>query len=753
MRRETNFVLEKAAWPALVLEESGAIRRANKAAVELFGPPVKGASAALASIWTEGNLLSAEKFLSASESASVKLRLKAGDDQEFLARPVPAARDGENYFIVQLFKPSAAALAEPPPPKVEPAPPPPPPPAPIFVLEEASWPALHIEHGGLIIGANRAAAEAFGSSPDNGDQFSILWLPENKDSAEQFLQATHQEPQPVKLRLKTGTPAAFLAQVSPAGPDAVMVQLFAEPAPPPPPPLPPLPPAPAIFVLEEASWPALHIEHGGQIISANRAAAEVFGSIDKIGQFSILWLPENKGSAHHFLQATHKEPQSLKLRLKTGKPAAFLALVSPASPDAVVVQLFDEPVALQKVPEAPLTMAVERPTPSVAPIALESVPTAPTLEPNLNYKQKLECALQLSRSVALDFNNALTSILGHASLLLRKTEAGNPWRESLVEIEKSAAKAAEVASDLASFSRQEKEARVQSAGNLNVLLERAIAGFQTEYPQITWAPQLERRLYTATFDEAKMQQALVKILENAIQSIKAKSGRVSVQTHNLELTEATQDRSAKLNPGNYVCAEISDSGEGIAEDVLPRIFEPFFTTKGKNHRGLGLAWVYGIVTNHGGAVAVSSKVGVGTSVRIYLPATKKVVKHSVVDDDNLGGNQTILIVDDEDLLLRMGNMVLSSYGYNVLTANSGAKALEIFSNSKQVIHLMITDLLMPGMSGRELTEQVQRLSPQTRIIWSSGYLWKAGGQDEEAYLQKPFNSQDLLRKVKEALMD
>ena len=140
---------------------------------------------------------------------------------------------------------------------------------------------------------------------------------------------------------------------------------------------------------------------------------------------------------------------------------------------------------------------------------------------------------------------------------------------------------------------------------------------------VAWTLQLDRKLFAAKFDEAKMQQAFMKIIENALQALRER-GRVTVQTRNIELAEPTQDRNVQLAAGAYVCVEISDNGCGIEPDVLPRVFEPFFTTKrGANHRGLGLAWVYGIVTNHGGGVAISSQPGAGTSVRVYLPAEKQ----------------------------------------------------------------------------------------------------------------------------------
>ena len=168
----------------------------------------------------------------------------------------------------------------------------------------------------------------------------------------------------------------------------------------------------------------------------------------------------------------------------------------------------------------------------------------------------------------------------------------------------------------------------------------------------------------------------------------------------------------RLAAGAYVCVEISDNGCGIEPEVLPRVFEPFFTTKrGASHRGLGLAWVYGIVTNHGGGVAVSSQPGTGTSVRVYLPAEKRIVRDDGVTSGDLSGSQTILMVDDEDLLLTMGKTILSAYGYRVLTANGGQKALEILSQKDTSVDLVITDLVMPAMSGRELVEHIRKLSP------------------------------------------
>src|SRR5476651_820456 len=342
---------------------------------------------------------------------------------------------------------------------------------------------------------------------------------------------------------------------------------------------------------------------------------------------------------------------------------------------------------------------------------------------DLVLKQKLDCALQLARTVSLDFNNALTSILGHVSFLLSKAEAGHPWRHSLMEVEKSAERAAEIAHELQTFSRQEKETRRAPPGNVNLVVNRCVEFFRNAHGGATaWKPQFEKNLFAARFDEAKLQQALTKILENAFDAVTGGGGQIVVQTRNVELSEPTQDRNVRLMPGAYVCVEVGDNGSGIAPDVLPRVFEPFFTTKKSPHRGLGLVLAYGIVTNHGGGVAISSETGKGTSVRIYLPAEKDIVQETGGAGENFQGTQTILVVDDEIMLLSMTETILSDYGYTILTANNGTKALAALSRDDVKVDLVVTDLVMPGMGGRELVERIRQLAPDVKILCTSGYV-------------------------------
>jgi signal transduction histidine kinase/PAS domain-containing protein len=767
MRRETDFVLEQAAWPAILLEENGRICRVNQAASRVFDLPSPLHAASVAALWDDENKNPPEQFLReqiAAGTARLKLRVAGGAKAQFVAHMTQVARDGHPYVMLQLFKDSGAAF-----PELTYAPPvKDPPPAPQTAapkkeipprLSNAAWPVLVVDAQAVIVRANQAAARLFGAkAAAEGSALAAVCAPEDTLTLSGLLAEPRREAAALlKFRLEAGTMAAFKLQCCPDGEaNLALVQLFKTEA---------AGEAPAAaakedddFLLQSAEWPVLLVQKNGKVLRANRAAVRAFGSeIEKEdGTVASIWSSHNRGSALQFLSLTPPEaPLHLQFNLKSGLPCAFLAQwCLTASDNICLLQLLKEmpseagPAAAPKPAATPASAA---PAPGI--VAGSALPAVAAIEGSLAHKQKLDCALQLARSVALDFNNALTSILGHTSLLLSKAEMDHPWRNSLGEIEKSAAKAAEIANDLAAFSRQEKDTHAHTAGNLNTLLERTVEAFQKSQPkQIQITCQLERKLFTASFDEAKMQQALVKVLENAVESFHGE-GKINVQTRNLELSEPTQDRTAKLTPGSYVCVEISDTGAGIAPDVMPRIFEPFFTTKGSRHRGLGLAWLYGIITNHGGAVAVSSQPGAGAAVRMYLPATRKIVRPAPSEPGDLSGTQTILFVDDEDLLLTMGQMILSSYGYTVLTASSGQKALEIFTQSKKKINLVITDLVMPNMSGRELTEKILHASPGTRVLWSSGYARPSSAEQQERYLQKPFTSQDLLRKVKQVLTE
>ncbi len=515
-----------------------------------------------------------------------------------------------------------------------------------------------------------------------------------------------------------------------------------------------------VFGLEGAAWPALLLDANCGILRANSSAMGVFGAAisSAAPHLSAIWVAENGAAPDQFFARWQQSPTptaNLSFRVASSATVKFIAAI------CIFGNQGQKWFVLQLLPAVEATMAQ---TPAPIAGATTTAPAAAGIPPpvvlptgtdgvGVLLKQKLDCALQLARTVSLDFNNALTSVLGHTSLLLSKAEAGHPWRHSLMEVEKSAARAAEIANELAVFSRQEKETRKTPPGNLNLVANRCVDFFRNAHgAKITWKVQPERDLFGARFDEAKVQQALTKILENAVEAVGlGGNGQIAVITRNVDLTEPTQDLNVRLAAGAYVCIEIADNGSGMDAEVLPRIFEPFFTTKGKTHRGLGLALVYGIITNHGGGVAVSSQPGAGASVRIYLPAEKNLARDSSSGDENLNGTETILVVDDESLVLTMAETILTEYGYRVLTAGSGQKAMAILSREDTKVDLIITDLVMPVMSGRELVERVRQIMPSAKILSTSGYVMPSDKQTGTAYLQKPFTSRELLAKVKQVL--
>ena len=228
-----------------------------------------------------------------------------------------------------------------------------------------------------------------------------------------------------------------------------------------------------------------------------------------------------------------------------------------------------------------------------------------------------------------------------------------------------------------------------------------------------------------------------------------------MRSHNQSLDEPVKSPAVQLAAGHYVCAEFADNGCGISPEVLPRIFEPFFTTKSNPpHRGLGLAWVYGIVTNHGGSLAVTSPPSQGTTVRIFLPAQKKIVREQATKAEDLRGNQTVLFVDDDETVLTLGQVVLSSFGYKVLAANGAPRALELFSVGASQIDLVITDQTMPSMTGDILIRQLWRIRPDMPVILCTGYspLIDAESTDTrkiDAVLMKPVTVEDFARTIRQ----
>lgn len=377
------------------------------------------------------------------------------------------------------------------------------------------------------------------------------------------------------------------------------------------------------------------------------------------------------------------------------------------------------------------------------------------LESELLRAQRLESVGRLAGGVAHDFNNLLTIIAGHCALLMETTGPDDPMAAGLEEIHKAGERAAGLTRQLLAFSRKQilkpKPLDLNAAvGETERMLRRLIG------EDIGLEISLDPSLGTVMADPIQWQQVLMNLAVNARDAM-PRGGRLAIETHNLDVKDG--ETPSSLPPGRYVMLKVADTGHGMDEEVLRHIFEPFFTTKESGRgTGLGLSTVYGIVKQSGGHIWVESEPGRGASFfivlpRVDLPAVQPV---EIEASGPLLGKGTILLVEDEFEVRRMAAAILRSCGYDVLEAESGEAALAAARRRPALIDLLLTDVVMPGLNGRELAAHLHALHPGLRILYISGYpdvpSLEAGGRDgAAAYLQKPFTPQRLAAKVREVL--
>ncbi|MGH7544696.1 MAG: response regulator [Gemmatimonadota bacterium] len=380
------------------------------------------------------------------------------------------------------------------------------------------------------------------------------------------------------------------------------------------------------------------------------------------------------------------------------------------------------------------------------------------LEEQLRQAQKMEAVGRLAAGVAHDFNNLLTVITGYCDLLFGSLEPGDPKRADVEEIRKAADGAATVTRQLLSFSRrqvlQPKVVDVNEVLASTETLLRRLIGEDVEL-----VTSLGRELGTVKVDRGQLEQIIMNLAVNARDAM-PEGGKLTIETANAEIDEAYARTHAIEQPGRYVMLAFSDTGVGMDAATRAHIFEPFFTTKdpGKG-TGLGLATVYGIVQQSGGFIWVYSEPGHGTTFKIYLPrvgTSAETSEETPVEAGTLQGGETILLVEDAPAVRSVTRQALKRYGYTVLEAESAKAALRLATGHEGPLHLLLTDVVMPSMSGRELSEQVARLRPDARVLYMSGYTDDAvvrHGVLEAgvAFLQKPFTPEALARKVREVL--
>lgn len=387
----------------------------------------------------------------------------------------------------------------------------------------------------------------------------------------------------------------------------------------------------------------------------------------------------------------------------------------------------------------------------------EDVTDRRALEDQLRQSQKMEAVGRLAGGVAHDFNNLLMVISGYAEVILAKLPLEHPLHDKGRAIQQAAERATTLTRQLLAFSRKQLlELKVVDLNGIVKEMERLLRPLIGENIEFLTLFTAEPALTRA--DAGQLEQVLMNLVVNAKDAI-ANGGRLTIQTQTTRVDESHRRGPQFVRPGKYVVLSVTDTGMGMDKETQSRIFEPFFTTKEKGKgTGLGLSTVYGIVKQSGGYVMVQSEKGRGSTFQIYLPQVEGAAEQnsSPAPDATLGGSETVLLVEDEDSVRQLVRDTLESKGYGVLSADCGEDGIEIASRHRGTIHLVITDVVMPGMGGRELVKQLRQARPQTKVLYLSGYTEDTVASDGSiesgtAFLQKPFSLQHLSRKVREVL--
>jgi len=468
----------------------------------------------------------------------------------------------------------------------------------------------------------------------------------------------------------------------------------------------------------------------GKLCDANRAFADFFGVQSALKGRNLIDLVEPSERAAVGALIAKATGGSIELRATNAEDRAAELFVQPAKDGRTTLYLLD--VSEQKA-----------------------------LETKFAQSQKMQAVGQLAGGVAHDFNNLLTVIIGNSEFLLMRHQASDPSFKEINEIHQNALRAATLVGQLLAFSRKQTlQPKVLSArdvvGELAVMLRRLLR------EGVDLQLDLGADLWPIHADEGQLSNAIINLVVNARDAM-AKGGTVTIRTTNDVVKEPVTLGSGIMPAGDYVRIDVSDTGTGISKEHMGKIFDPFFTTKPVGQgTGLGLATVYGIIKQTGGFITVESEVGRGTSFHIYLPRYRPEV-HPVPAAEperaaprDVTGQDTILLVEDEDAVRSFAARALRMRGYEVLEASGGEEALDIVRSRRETIHLLITDVVMPNMDGPTLVREVKRLRPDMAVIFMSGYAEEAFRRhDEKAeelhFLPKPFGLKQLAAKVKDVL--
>lgn len=380
-------------------------------------------------------------------------------------------------------------------------------------------------------------------------------------------------------------------------------------------------------------------------------------------------------------------------------------------------------------------------------------------EAQLRQAQKMEAVGRLAGGVAHDFNNLLTVIRGYSELILSRLASGDPARREMDEVKKAADRAAGLTSQLLAFSRRQfVAAKVLDLNalvmNMDQMLRRLLGEDVVELSE-----DLDEKLWAIKADPGQIEQVIMNLAVNARDAMPT-GGKLTIQTKNVTIGKGSRRHAVMLEPGSYVLLEMRDTGHGMSEETQAHLFEPFFTTKEKGKgTGLGLSTVYGIVKQSGGTIAIESKMGQGTVCKIFFPKVNEAVQTASVIGGSISratGRETILVVEDDPSVRGLVQETLRLSGYEVLVARHGIEALLTGAKHLGPIHLLLTDVAMPQMSGPEVAEKLTVVRPELKVLYMSGYpdhpVFDQGGvKRDTAFLHKPFTPNVLTQKVRDVL--
>ncbi|HCW94036.1 MAG TPA: hybrid sensor histidine kinase/response regulator [Flexistipes sinusarabici] len=380
------------------------------------------------------------------------------------------------------------------------------------------------------------------------------------------------------------------------------------------------------------------------------------------------------------------------------------------------------------------------------------------LEEQLRQSQKLESVGRLAGGIAHDFNNILTVILNYCELALMELDSSSELTGYIKEIKKAGERSSEITSQLLAFAR--KQHNHPKVMNLNDSINDMIGMLQRligENIGLVWLPA--ENICPIKMDSSQLHQILANLCINARDAI-GDSGKITIETSCVSIDENYAGKNPDFLPGEFVMLAVSDNGCGMDKSTVENIFEPFFTTKGAGEgTGLGLSTVYGIVKQNGGFVNVYSEIGKGTTFKIYLKceseeAEKAEEEQKAVPTESKG--ETVLIVEDEEAILHISEKMLETLGYNLLTANNPLDAIKIAKDYNGNIDIIVTDVVMPDMNGKEMSEKITKLHPNAKVLFISGYTFNVIGQhglfeENVNFIQKPFNVREFRSKIREIL--